>query len=75
MNNNGACIRRIAVLDFLEELQHANRSEGNPEIRPAGEVELSDESLRFLPGHVAHLGHRRLQIREQTTNSKSSSVF
>lgn len=43
MDHDGPGILRVAILDFLEELQHANRGEGHPEVWPAGEVELGDQ--------------------------------
>ena len=55
MDHDGPGILRVAILDLLEELQHANRGEGHPEVWPAGEVELGDEPLRLLPRHISHL--------------------
>lgn len=49
MDHNGPGILGVAILDFLEKLEHANGGEGHPEVRPAGEVELGDEPLRLLP--------------------------
>lgn len=55
MDHNGPSILWVAGLDFLEELEHANRSKGHPKVWPTGEVELGDEPLRLLPGHIPHL--------------------
>ncbi len=55
MNHYGSSIRWVVGLDLLKELQHANGSERNPEIRPAGEVKLCDQSLRLLTRHITHL--------------------
>ena len=59
MDHDGPGILRVAILDLLEELQHANRGEGHPEVWPAGEVELGDEPLRLLPRHISHLRQKK----------------
>lgn len=55
MDHNGPGVLGVIILDFLEELEHANRGERHPEVWPAGEVELGDEPLRLLPRNVSHL--------------------
>lgn len=55
VNNDGSSIVRVAVLHLLEELEHADGSEGNPKVRPAGEVELGQQPLRLLAGDISHL--------------------
>lgn len=62
MDHDGPGILRVAILDFLEELQHANRGEGHPEVWPAGEVELGDKPLRLLPRHISHLRNKQLSV-------------
>jgi len=37
---------RVDSLDFLEKLKHANRGKGYAKIRPAGEMQLSDQPWR-----------------------------
>lgn len=55
VDHNGPSVLGVAILHFFEELEHANRSEGHSEVWPAGEMELGDEPLWFLPRHVSHL--------------------
>lgn len=59
MDHNGPGILGVTILDFLEELEHANWGEGHPEVWPASEVELGDEPLRLLPRHISHLRHKQ----------------
>lgn len=65
MNHNGSSILRVAILHFFQELEHANRSERDPKIGPAGEVELGDKPLRFLSRHVSHLIHNQVKSKHQ----------
>lgn len=55
MDNDGSCILRVTGLHLLEELKHADGGERHSKVWPAGEVELSDESLWFPIGHIPHL--------------------
>lgn len=64
MDHDGPGTKGVVILHFFEELEHANRGEGHPEIWPAGEVELGHEPLRLLPRHVSHLRH--IQTRSKT---------
>lgn len=71
MDHDGPGTKGVVILHFFEELEHANRGEGHPEIWPAGEVELGHKPLRLLPGHVSHLRHNqtRSKTRPQRTDS------
>lgn len=55
VHHYGSCVLGVTGLHLLQELQHPDGSEGHPEIRPAGEVELRDEALRLLVRDVAYL--------------------
>lgn len=65
MYHNGSSILGVAVLHFFQELEHADRSERHPKIRPAGEVELGDQPLRFLSRYVSHLKHNHARSKHQ----------
>lgn len=47
MDHNGPTEGRIDSLDLFEELEHADGREWNSKVRPAGEMELGDQSGSF----------------------------
>lgn len=55
-----SCVLGITRLHLLQELQHPDGGEGDPEVRPAGEVELSHQTLRLLVRDVADLKGKRV---------------
>lgn len=57
---------RVDRLHLLQELEHSDGREGNPEVGPAGEVELRDQSGSFAVG-VAGL------LNDETQREKGSS--
>lgn len=59
VDHNGSGVLRVVRFDFLEKLQHTNGGEGNTEIRPAGEVELSDKPLRLFARYIPNLRHNQ----------------
>lgn len=55
-----SCILGITRLHLLQELQHPDGGEGDPKVRPAGEVELSHQSLRLLVRDITDLKEKHV---------------
>lgn len=47
VHHDGSGVRGVHLLHPLEELEHADGRERNTEVRPAGEVQLSDQTGCF----------------------------
>lgn len=75
VDHNGPGILGVAILHFFEELEHADGGERHPEIWPAGEMELGDEPLRFLPRHVSHLRNSRTGLLTKPQQEESHPSF
>lgn len=69
MDHNGPSILGVAGLDFLKELEHANRGEGHPKVWPAGKMKLGDKPLRLFARHISHLRNKQTKLKNSIWGS------
>lgn len=55
VNDYRSCILGVTHLHLLQELQHPDRGEGDPKVRPTGEVELGHQALRLFVCDITYL--------------------
>ena len=60
MNHDGPGMRGVERPHFLQELEHADGGERHPEVGPAGEVQLADQTRCFAAIRELLCGHAEM---------------
>lgn len=71
VDHNGPRMRGVEGLHLLEEFEHPDGGEGHPEVRPAGEVQLRDQSWGSAAIGQLLRGHRDAACKQAGPSSSS----